>query len=261
MSAMGELILNVDDNDANRYVKSRILIGAGFQVVEAATGAAMRRLIAERSPDLVLLDVKLPDANGRALCIEIKADPETAQVVVLQTSASHADTANRVASLEAGADGYLVYPIEPEAPRTSVDPFAGCGRRAKEKSGGSNLCFIPARPVLPDQVPEAIMPGTGKRRTFGSSRVDHSRAAEPLSIRTGNPPRIYATAVARPRRSVARAPAALDVKPNGGAEHRSERARNARQRGAQRPTHSPAVSRGEMARPAGLEPTTFRSAT
>jgi signal transduction histidine kinase len=113
-STAPELILNVDDNDAARYVKSRILTAAGFQVVEAATGAAMRRLLAERSPDLVLLDIKLPDANGRALCIEIKADPSTAQVVVLQTSASHADTAHRVASLEAGADGYLVEPIEPE---------------------------------------------------------------------------------------------------------------------------------------------------
>ena len=114
MKAARELILNVDDNDASRYVKSRILTAAGFQVVEAATGAATRRLLAERSPDLVLLDVKLPDANGRSLCVEVKSDPDTAQVVVLQTSASHADTANRVASLEAGADGYLVEPIEPE---------------------------------------------------------------------------------------------------------------------------------------------------
>ncbi|HEX4388094.1 MAG TPA: response regulator [Steroidobacteraceae bacterium] len=114
MSPVPELILNVDDNDAHRYVKSRILTAAGYRVVEAATGAALRRLVAECSPDLVLLDVRLPDANGRSLCVEIKADPSTAQVVVLQTSASHADTANRVASLEAGADGYLVEPIEPE---------------------------------------------------------------------------------------------------------------------------------------------------
>ena len=108
------LILNVDDNDANRYVKSRILTGAGFTVIEAANGAAARKLIAERAPALVLLDVKLPDANGRQLAAEIKAHPQTAQVMVLQTSASHVDLAHRVASLEAGADGYLVEPIEPE---------------------------------------------------------------------------------------------------------------------------------------------------
>ena len=114
MKSAAALILNVDDTDANRYVKSRILKGAGFEVVEAATGAAARRLVAERVPDLVLLDVKLPDANGRQLAAEIKSNPGTSTIMVLQTSASHVDTAHRVASLEAGADGYLVEPIEPE---------------------------------------------------------------------------------------------------------------------------------------------------
>ena len=114
MSRARPLILNVDDTDANRYVKSRILANAGFEVIEAANGAAARRLLAEHGPDLVLLDVRLPDTDGRVLASEIKSSPRTAQVVVLQTSASHVDTAHRVASLEAGADGYLVEPIEPE---------------------------------------------------------------------------------------------------------------------------------------------------
>ena len=108
------LILNVDDDNAARYVKSRILRLAGFHVVEAATGAAAMQLIAERTPELILLDVRLPDANGRELAARIKKDPATAQVVVLQTSASHVDTKHRVASLDAGADGYISTPIEPE---------------------------------------------------------------------------------------------------------------------------------------------------
>src|SRR6185312_6432145 len=108
------LILNVDDDDAARYVKSRVLRLAGFDVTEAANGEQARAIIAERHPDLVLLDVKLPDVSGRDLCAEIKSDPGTAQIVVIQTSATHADTKNRVASLDAGADGYLVIPIEPE---------------------------------------------------------------------------------------------------------------------------------------------------
>ena len=114
MNETRELILNVDDNDANRYVKTRVLAAAGFEVVEAASGAEARRLLDERAPDLVLLDVRLPDANGRTLCGEIKSRKATAQTVVLQTSASHVDSAHRVASLDAGADGYLVEPIEPE---------------------------------------------------------------------------------------------------------------------------------------------------
>ena len=108
------LILNVDDNDTNRYVKSRILRRSGYEVVEAATGGDALRLIRERMPSLVLLDVKLPDMNGRSICAELKSHAETASIVVLQTSASHIESRHRVASLEAGADGYLVEPMEPE---------------------------------------------------------------------------------------------------------------------------------------------------
>ena len=108
------LILNVDDNDTNRYVKTRVLQRAGYPVVEAATGADALRLIRERGPALVLLDVKLPDMNGRSICAELKSHAATASIVVLQTSASHVESRHRVASLEAGADGYLVEPMEPE---------------------------------------------------------------------------------------------------------------------------------------------------
>jgi two-component system, sensor histidine kinase len=109
-----QLVLNVDDDDAARYVKSRILRLAGYEVIEAANGADASQLIRERMPELVLLDVKLPDVNGRDLCRQIKDDPITSRIVVLQTSATYADTKNRVASLDAGADGYLAIPIEPE---------------------------------------------------------------------------------------------------------------------------------------------------
>ncbi len=108
------LILNVDDDDAARYVKTRILRHAGFELLEAATGEEALRLASERRPALVLLDVKLPDMNGREVCARIKSDGQLARTVVLQTSASHVETRHRVASLDAGADGYLVEPMEPE---------------------------------------------------------------------------------------------------------------------------------------------------
>ncbi|HUP31181.1 MAG TPA: response regulator, partial [Usitatibacter sp.] len=114
MTVHQPLILNVDDNDTLRYVKSRILRQAGFEVAEAATGAEALARLAERSPALVLLDVKLPDMNGRSICAEIKSHADTSSIVVLQTSASHIESRHRVLSYEAGADGYLVEPIEPE---------------------------------------------------------------------------------------------------------------------------------------------------
>ncbi len=114
MSITSPVLLNVDDTYAKRYAKTRILRAAGFEVLEAATGQEAMDILKVRQPDLVLLDVKLPDINGRQLTAMIKADHATARVVVLQTSASHIDSRNRVASLDAGADGYLVEPMEPE---------------------------------------------------------------------------------------------------------------------------------------------------
>ncbi|HYC36084.1 MAG TPA: response regulator [Usitatibacter sp.] len=110
----GALLLNVDDDQFGRYVKTRILRQAGFEVMEAVNGAEALALLKERPPALVLLDVKLPDINGREICERVKADPDMAGVVVLQTSASHVQSRDRIASLEAGADGYLIEPIEPE---------------------------------------------------------------------------------------------------------------------------------------------------
>ena len=114
MTAAKTLVLNVDDMAANRYVKTRILRMAGYEVIEAGTAAGAMKAVMEQKPALVLLDVRLPDGNGRDVCARIKADPSMASVLVLQTSASHVDSKHRVASLDAGADGYLVEPMESE---------------------------------------------------------------------------------------------------------------------------------------------------
>jgi signal transduction histidine kinase len=105
-------ILNVDDADAARYAKSRLLTRAGYLVVDAATGADALRLTEEHSPDLVLLDVKLPDIDGMEVCRRIKA--REAGVLVLQTSATFTASGDRVRSLDGGADSYLAQPAEPE---------------------------------------------------------------------------------------------------------------------------------------------------
>jgi two-component system, sensor histidine kinase len=105
-------ILNVDDHDAGRYAKSRILQLAGYRVVEAATGADALRLIREAKPQLILLDVKLPDVDGTQLCRTIKSDPLSAHVMVLQISAVHTTRADRVHGLECGADTYLIEPVQ-----------------------------------------------------------------------------------------------------------------------------------------------------
>ncbi|MDB6060797.1 MAG: hybrid sensor histidine kinase/response regulator [Verrucomicrobiaceae bacterium] len=107
------LILNVDDNEGARYAKSRTLKLAGFEVLEASTGADALEIVQRRMPDLVLLDMKLPDISGLEVCRRIKQDPNTSSVMVLQTSASLIDSGDRVRGLDEGADNYLAAPVEP----------------------------------------------------------------------------------------------------------------------------------------------------
>jgi PAS domain S-box-containing protein len=106
------LILNVDDNDGARYAKTRILQSAGFEVVEATNGTDALAAVKRHAISLVLLDVKLPDINGIEVCRRIKADPDSAMVLVLQTSAALTGRADKIRGLEGGADNYLAAPIE-----------------------------------------------------------------------------------------------------------------------------------------------------
>ena len=106
-------ILVVDDNEAGRYAVGRVLRQAGFEVTEAGTGGEALRRATRDQPDLVLLDVRLPDISGLEVCRRIKSLPETCSMPVLQMSASAVDDSSRVAALEGGADGYIASPVEP----------------------------------------------------------------------------------------------------------------------------------------------------
>ena len=104
-------ILTVDDNEALRYSLVRSLRDAGYQVVEAKTGAEAIARAAEL-PDLITLDVNLPDMNGFQVCRKLKADPATTHIPILHVSSTFVDPQYRVLGLEGGADAYLAEPID-----------------------------------------------------------------------------------------------------------------------------------------------------
>jgi CheY-like chemotaxis protein len=107
------LFLNVDDNDGSRYARARCLCQAGFTVRDAGTGRAALQMMSER-PDLVLLDLHLPDIDGFDVCRRIKGDAATASTPVLHVSAVFVDAEARARALDDGADGYLAEPVAPE---------------------------------------------------------------------------------------------------------------------------------------------------
>ncbi len=113
MTVAAPLILNVDDNDGARYAKTRVLVHAGFEVIEAATGQGALDQVRTHSPAIVLLDVKLPDISGIEVCSMLKRDPQTRSTLILQTSAAAVQSFDKVRALDGGADSYLTEPIEP----------------------------------------------------------------------------------------------------------------------------------------------------
>lgn len=117
-------ILNVEDNEANRYVRTRVLQRAGFTVREASNGAMALQRIAEERPTLVLLDVKLPDIDGFEVCRRIKTNPATASIIVVQISAAFVTKDDKVRGLEGGADGYLTDPMSLDELVATVSAFA-----------------------------------------------------------------------------------------------------------------------------------------
>jgi Response regulators consisting of a CheY-like receiver domain and a winged-helix DNA-binding domain len=106
------IVLLVDDDEAKRYLMGTWLRRAGHTVIEAGTGR--EALEKAGSAELVLLDVNLPDMLGYDVCRQIKADPATAAIPVIQISATAVQVSDRARGLTQGADAYLTDPNEPE---------------------------------------------------------------------------------------------------------------------------------------------------
>src|SRR5215208_907974 len=107
-----EVVLVVDDSEANRYAVGQMLRRAGFGVIEVGSGeAGIER--AMEGADLIILDVHLPDLDGYEVVRRLKTDVRTAHIPVLHLSAVRRDVTDRVQGLEAGADAYLTHPVEP----------------------------------------------------------------------------------------------------------------------------------------------------
>jgi len=105
-------ILIVDDDEIKRYTISRVLAKAGFTLSEASTGAeALEK--AATNPDLIILDVQLPDVDGLEVCRRLKSDPTTSSIVVLHYSSIATESSDRVLGLDGGADGYITGSVSP----------------------------------------------------------------------------------------------------------------------------------------------------
>jgi two-component system cell cycle response regulator DivK len=119
-------VLIVDDNEKNRKLARDVLRAAGLQTIEAASGGEGIALAAECLPDVILLDLRLPDMDGTDVARGLRGGAGTARIPVVALSASpYAGGSDRL--LAAGFDGYLQKPIDVRAFPEQVRRF--CKRR------------------------------------------------------------------------------------------------------------------------------------
>src|SRR4051794_14335889 len=109
-----------------------MLTDAGLEVIEARNGTeAIER--AQSQPDLVVLDINLPDMSGFDVCRRLKTDPSTSNIPVLHLSASYVKAEDHARGLNAGADGYLTHPVDDLVLVATVKAILRA-RRAEEAS-------------------------------------------------------------------------------------------------------------------------------
>jgi signal transduction histidine kinase len=125
-------ILLIDDTDANRYVLARILRSAGYEVCEGLTGKEAL-VLAETQPALIILDVGLPDVDGREVCRALKDNPVTSLIPIIQMSAKFTEDKYMIEALAGGADGYLIQPVDPPVLIATVRALVRLSRSERER--------------------------------------------------------------------------------------------------------------------------------
>lgn len=112
-------VLIVDDAEGHRYILRNIIMDMGYQPVLAESGAQALRVFPRCNPQLVLLDVSMPEMDGLEVCRRLKEDPETEHVPVIFISAF--EDAGEIAKVyEAGGEDYVTKPFIPEEVRARV---------------------------------------------------------------------------------------------------------------------------------------------
>jgi two-component system, cell cycle response regulator DivK len=104
-------ILNIEDNFDNRMLIRRVLMAEGYEIVEAGNAGEGLEVLKSLHPDLILMDINMPDMDGYSLTARIRSLPgyENVPIVALTANVMRGD---REKSLEAGCDGYIQKPID-----------------------------------------------------------------------------------------------------------------------------------------------------
>jgi len=115
-------ILYVEDNRDNRMLVRRVLTAAGYNMIEAANAAEALKILETSKPDLILMDINMPDKDGYTLTTEIREIPGLSNIPIIAITAN-VMRGDREKSFEAGCDGYIQKPIDIDLLAQQIQAF------------------------------------------------------------------------------------------------------------------------------------------
>jgi len=125
------LVLHIEDDPRSRRLVEKLLVAAGHEVMETASGLEGVRMASERRPDLVLVDINIPDLDGYEVTLRLRGIPALENVPVVAITAE----GDRQTSLAVGADGYISKPIDARRFVRTVERYLAGHRDPVDESG------------------------------------------------------------------------------------------------------------------------------
>jgi len=119
---MKRTVLIIEDNEQNLYLATFLLERSGYKIEAARSGLEGIELASRIQPDLILLDIQLPQMDGYAVARALRQNPVLTEVPVVAVT-SYAMVGDRERALEAGCNGYIEKPINPDTFRNEIEKY------------------------------------------------------------------------------------------------------------------------------------------
>lgn len=161
-SELRKILVVEDDKNINKLVS--LSVGKGFEITQIYDGGEAIKRVKSIKPDLVVLDLMLPGADGLEICQKIKTDPELKHAIVIIISAMEA-TSNRFKGIKYGADYYIKKPFDPDELRSLVTIFL-----KKKGKRFDPLIDLPNEAKISNALEKALQ--EGEEQEIGRLRVE-----------------------------------------------------------------------------------------
>jgi two-component system, cell cycle response regulator DivK len=120
--AQTSTILYVEDNPENRLLVRRVLLAEGYAVLEADSAATAIEVVRRQTPDLILMDINMPNVDGLTLTARLKTLPGLAKTPIIALTAN-VMKGDRERTLDAGCDGYIQKPVDVDMLSQQINRF------------------------------------------------------------------------------------------------------------------------------------------